>query len=199
MNLTHIPAQVLVDDHPRRDRFHAEVAEPLELSALAAFAEQLRTAHRTLSEQDPGWADGPNALRADTVTPLAPGTGVRLDTDGTGALGVALDATSADIADALPRLGRLARLANLRRATDLHVPGTRAGSLLTDAVGTGTGRQGAGGVRPRGTGRSCGPGPDRDRCRPGRGTASGGGPAPWLTGQRCKPCSNGRASPEAVW
>ncbi|WP_031020819.1 radical SAM/SPASM protein FxsBH, inactivated beta-hydroxylase extension form [Streptomyces sp. NRRL S-1314] len=127
--------QVLVDDtDPWRDRFHAEVAEPLELSALAAFAEQLRTAHRTLSEQDPGWADGPNALRADTVTPLAPGTGVRLDTDGTGALGVALDATSADIADALPRLGRLARLANLRRATDLHVPGTRAGSLLTDAV-----------------------------------------------------------------
>ncbi|MFC7512092.1 hypothetical protein ACFQV4_24675 [Streptomyces thermocarboxydus] len=70
-------------------------------------------AHRILSKQDPDWADGPNALRADTVTPLAPGAGVWLDTDGTGALGVALDADPAAVADALPRLGRLARLADL--------------------------------------------------------------------------------------
>ncbi|MEU1263188.1 radical SAM/SPASM protein FxsBH, inactivated beta-hydroxylase extension form [Streptomyces cellulosae] len=127
--------QLLVDDaDPWRDRFQTEVAEPLELAELAVFAERLRTAHRILSKQDPDWADGPNAPRADTVTPLAPGAGVRLDTDGTGALGVALDADPAAVADALPRLGRLARLADLRRAADLHVPGNRAGRLLTDAV-----------------------------------------------------------------
>ncbi|MDT3727746.1 radical SAM/SPASM protein FxsB, inactivated metallohydrolase extension form [Streptomyces sp. DSM 41972] len=127
--------QLLVDDaDPWRHRFQAEVADPLELSALAVFAERLRTAHRILAKQDPEWADGPNAPRADTVTPLVPGAGVRIDTDGTGALGVALDTDPAVVADALPRLGRLTRLADLRRATDLHVPGTRAGSLLTDAV-----------------------------------------------------------------
>ncbi|MEQ8145005.1 radical SAM/SPASM protein FxsB, inactivated metallohydrolase extension form [Streptomyces sp. OP7] len=126
---------LLVDDaDPWRDRFDARAAEPLHPSALAAFAERLRIAHRIQSQRDPGWSDGLNALRAETVTPLAPGSGVRLDADGLGALGVALDADPAAVAGELPRLGRRARLADLRRATDLNVPGSRAGRLLTEAV-----------------------------------------------------------------
>ncbi|GAA3502788.1 hypothetical protein GCM10019016_098970 [Streptomyces prasinosporus] len=129
------PEPLLVDDaDPWRTRYDAAVADPLQPPALTAFGERLRTAHRILAEREPGWPDDPNALRPDAVTPLAAGAGVRLDADGFGALGVALDAEPAGIAAELPRLGRRARLAALRRATDLNVPGTRAGNLLTEAV-----------------------------------------------------------------
>lgn len=129
------PEPLLIDDaDPWRARYGAAVADPLEPPALAVFGERLRTAHRILAEREPGRPDDPNALRADVVTPLAAGAGVRLDTEGFGALGVALDAEPADIAREVPRLGRRARLAALRRATDLNVPGTRAGHLLTEAV-----------------------------------------------------------------
>lgn len=126
---------LLVDDaDPWRTRYDAAVADPLEPPALTAFGQRLRTAHRILAEREPGRHDDLNTLRADVVTPLAAGTGVRLDTDGLGALGVAIDAEPEDIAAELPRLGRRARLAGLRRATDLNVPGTRAGQLITEAV-----------------------------------------------------------------
>lgn len=129
------PGPLLVDDaDPWRTRFGAAVTEPLEPSALTAFGERLRTAHRILAEREPGRPGDRDALRADAVTPLAAGAGVRLDTDGYGALGVAVDAQPAHIAVALPLLGRRARLAGLRRVTDLNVPGTPAGHLITEAV-----------------------------------------------------------------
>ncbi len=129
------PGPLLVDDaDPWRTRYEAAVTEPLEPPALTAFGERLRTAHRILAERDPQWPGRLDALRPDAVTPLAAGAGVRLDTDAFGALGVAVDAEPGDIADELPLLGRRARLAGLRRATDLNVPGTRAGYLITEAV-----------------------------------------------------------------
>ncbi|MGX4693961.1 radical SAM/SPASM protein FxsBH, inactivated beta-hydroxylase extension form [Streptomyces sp. JNUCC 63] len=129
------PEPLLIDDaDPWRARYGAAVTDPLDPPALAAFGERLRTAHRLLAERDPGGPGDLNALRADVVTPLAAGAGVRLDTDRLGAPGVALDAEPAEIARELPRLGRRARLAALRETTDLNVPGTWAGRLLTEAV-----------------------------------------------------------------
>jgi uncharacterized protein len=129
------PEPLLIDDaDPWRARYDAAVTDPLDPPALAAFGERLRTAHRLLAERDPGRADDLNALHADVVTPLVAGAGVRLDTDRLGAPGVALDTEPIEIARELPRLGRRARLAALRETTDLNVPGTWAGRLLTEAV-----------------------------------------------------------------
>ncbi|MFI6931717.1 radical SAM/SPASM protein FxsBH, inactivated beta-hydroxylase extension form [Streptomyces sp. NPDC050287] len=127
--------QLLIDDaDPLRALFASAVTAPLSPHALAAFREQLLLACKLRAEQGSEGAGDPNALRVGAVTPLVAGSGVQLDTEGLGGLGVAVDFEPAALVRELPRLGRRARLAALRATTDLHVPGNRAGRLFTEAV-----------------------------------------------------------------
>jgi uncharacterized protein len=131
--LTEGPTLLLDDTDPYRDCFDAPVADRLAPDDLALFGERLRSAHEALDAREPGWRKGPNALAVTTVTPLAPGTGLRLGSHAFGALGVAVDFEPDDFVRELPLLGRRARLAALRDVTDLHVPGSAAGRLLDEA------------------------------------------------------------------
>ncbi|MDH6490530.1 radical SAM/SPASM protein FxsB, inactivated metallohydrolase extension form [Streptomyces sp. SAI-127] len=116
---------LLIDDaDPWRAVYAAEVSAPLAPDALAAFRDRLRTA----------LSSGPRPpLLLAVVTPLQAGTGIRGDEHGLGALGVAVDAEPAVLARELPRHLRRARLAALREAAHLHVPGSTAGELFTEA------------------------------------------------------------------
>ncbi|MFM9697411.1 radical SAM/SPASM protein FxsBH, inactivated beta-hydroxylase extension form [Streptomyces europaeiscabiei] len=131
--LTDGPTLLLDDADPYRDCFEAPVADPLSPSDLALFGKRLRAAHEALDTQEPGWREGSNALLVTTVTPLAPGSGLRLGTHAFGALGVAVDFEPDEFARGLPLLGRGSRLAALREITDLNVPGSAAGRLLDEA------------------------------------------------------------------
>lgn len=127
--------QLLIDDaDPLRAVFPAPVTDPLSPEDLGVFREQLLIACKLRAEAGPEADDDPNALRLGAVTPLTAGSGVRLDTDGLGGLGLAVDFEPAALVRELPRLGRRARLAALRATTDLHVPGNRAGRLFAEAV-----------------------------------------------------------------
>ncbi|MFM9589589.1 radical SAM/SPASM protein FxsBH, inactivated beta-hydroxylase extension form [Streptomyces scabiei] len=133
VDLTDGPALLVDDADPFRDRFEAPVADPLSPSDLALFAKRLRAAHEALDAREPGWRKGADALVATTVTPLAPGSGLRLGTHAFGALGVAVDFEPDAFPRQLPLLGRRARLAALREVTDLSVPGSAAERLLDEA------------------------------------------------------------------
>lgn len=124
------PLLVVDDADPYRDCF------PVPLAAgptPASFAERLVRAYELLDARLPRWAKDRNAFHVTTVTPLAPGGGLRLGTHGPGALGVAVDFTPEEFARELPRLGRRARLTSLRETSDLNVLGNRAGRLLDEA------------------------------------------------------------------
>jgi uncharacterized protein len=124
------PALVVDDADPYRDCF------PVPLAAgptPASFAERLVRAYELLDARLPRWSEDRNAFAVTTVTPLAPGSGLRLGTHGPGALGVAVDFTPEEFAHELPRLGRRARLTSLRETSDLNVLGNRAGRLLDEA------------------------------------------------------------------
>jgi uncharacterized protein len=121
----------LVDDaDPYRDCFPAPVVAPL---ASGVFAERLARACELLDKHTPEWRGDPGAFPVTTLTPLAPGSGLRLGAHGFGALGVAVDVEPEDFARHLPRLARRARLAALRETADLHLPGSPAGALLDKA------------------------------------------------------------------
>ncbi|MEG3631302.1 radical SAM/SPASM protein FxsBH, inactivated beta-hydroxylase extension form [Streptomyces poriticola] len=123
--------RLLIDDaDPFRDCFRAPVAPPLGPGPLEEFCGRLETAYGLLDEREPGWWEGVNAPVMTTITPLVAGTGLRLGTCGSGALGVATDFEPEDFARALPRLGRRARLDALREVVDLNLPGSAAGRLL---------------------------------------------------------------------
>ncbi|MFF3375195.1 radical SAM/SPASM protein FxsB, inactivated metallohydrolase extension form [Streptomyces sp. NPDC002680] len=122
---------VLIDDaDPYRDCFSAPLAAG---PTPASFAERLAQAYGLLTARLPRWSEDRNAFQVTTVTPLAPGSGLRLGGHGPGALGVAIDFTPEDFAHELPRLGRRARFTSLRETTDLNVLGNRAGRLLDEA------------------------------------------------------------------
>ncbi|WP_371580529.1 radical SAM/SPASM protein FxsB, inactivated metallohydrolase extension form [Streptomyces sp. NBC_01314] len=133
MQLTDGPPLLVDDADPDRDCFGSPVADPLPPSDLALFGKRLRAAHEALDAQEPGWRKGAHALLATTVTPLAPGAGLRLGTHAFGALGVAVDFEADAFVRELPLLGRGSRLAALREVTDLNVPGSAAGRLLDEA------------------------------------------------------------------
>ncbi|GGR70540.1 hypothetical protein GCM10010269_06820 [Streptomyces humidus] len=122
---------LLIDDaDPYRDCFSAAVTPLLDPGALDAFKGRLTTAYGLLDAREPGWREGVNAPVTTTITPLAPGAGLRLGSCGSGALGVATDFEPEEFVRELPRLGRRARLAALREVLDLHLPGSPAGRLL---------------------------------------------------------------------
>ncbi|MDX2540466.1 radical SAM/SPASM protein FxsBH, inactivated beta-hydroxylase extension form [Streptomyces sp. WI04-05B] len=124
------PALVVDDADSYRDCFPAPLAPG---PTPASFAERLRQAYELLDARLPRWSEDRNALLVTTVTPLAPGSGLRLGTHGPGALGAAVDFTPEEFARELPRLGRQARLTSLRETSDLNVLGNRAGRLLDEA------------------------------------------------------------------
>ncbi|MFE7763564.1 radical SAM/SPASM protein FxsBH, inactivated beta-hydroxylase extension form [Streptomyces sp. NPDC057438] len=133
VELTDGPTLLLDDADPHRDRFEARAADPLPPSDLALFAKRLRAAHEALDAREPGWRKNADALVATTVTPLVPGSGLRLGTHAFGALGVAVDFEPDAFLRQLPLLGRRSRLAALREVTDLSVPGSSADRLLDEA------------------------------------------------------------------
>ncbi|NEC89326.1 radical SAM/SPASM protein FxsB, inactivated metallohydrolase extension form [Streptomyces sp. SID12501] len=124
------PALVVDDADPYRDCFPVPLASG---PTPASFAERLRRAYELLDARLPRWSRDRNAFLVTTVTPLAPGSGLRLGTHGPGALGVAVDFTPEEFARELPRLGRRVRLTSLRETSDLNVLGNRAGRLLDEA------------------------------------------------------------------
>ncbi|MHA5051344.1 radical SAM/SPASM protein FxsBH, inactivated beta-hydroxylase extension form [Streptomyces sp. SD15] len=127
-------APLVVDDaDPLRDCYPAPVTPPLAPTDLARFSERLRTAYEMPAERAPHGGLYVDAPLPTTITPLAPGTGVRLGAHGLGALGVAVDIEPEEFIRELPRAARLARLTALREAADLNVPGNRAGQLLDKA------------------------------------------------------------------
>lgn len=127
---------LLVDDaDPYRDRFGTDVCPPLGPLELSLFRRRLRQTFKLLAEGQGRRDAGHAAGIITTVTPLMPGARARTGTGhGLGALGVAVDFAPEDLARALPGLARRARLDALRRTTDLHPPGNRAGVLLDKAV-----------------------------------------------------------------
>ncbi|EMF55858.1 radical SAM/SPASM protein FxsB, inactivated metallohydrolase extension form [Streptomyces bottropensis] len=127
------PALLLDDADPSRDRFEAPVTDPLAPSDLALFVKRLQAAHEALDSREPGWRKAADALVVTTITPLAPGCGLRLGAHAFGALGVAVDFEPDAFVRELPLLGRRSRLAALREVTDLCVPGSDAGRLLDEA------------------------------------------------------------------
>ncbi|MEU5195763.1 radical SAM/SPASM protein FxsB, inactivated metallohydrolase extension form [Streptomyces scabiei] len=131
--LTDGPTLILDDAHPYRECFGAPVTDPLSPSDLALFGKRLRAAHEALDAQEPGWREGSHPFLVTTVTPLVPGSGLRLGRHAFGALGVAVDAEPDEFARELPLLARRSRLAALREVTDLNVPGSTAGRLLDEA------------------------------------------------------------------
>ncbi|MEI5520493.1 radical SAM/SPASM protein FxsB, inactivated metallohydrolase extension form [Streptomyces brasiliscabiei] len=131
--LTDGPTLLLDDADPYRDCFGAPAAAPLSPDELTLFEKRLRAAHEALDAQEPGRRKGADALVVTTVTPLAPGSGLRLGTHAFGALGAAVDFEPEDLVRELPLLGRRSRLASLRQITDLHVPGSDVGRLLDEA------------------------------------------------------------------
>jgi uncharacterized protein len=125
---------LLLDDaDPHRDCYRVPVSAPLPPSDLTLFGKRLRAAHEALDDRRPGWREGPNAPLVTTVTPLAPGGGLRLGSHAFGALGVAVDFEPEELVRELPSLGREFRIAALREVTDLAVPGSAAGRLLDEA------------------------------------------------------------------
>ncbi|WP_257233850.1 radical SAM/SPASM protein FxsB, inactivated metallohydrolase extension form [Streptomyces sp. JV178] len=126
------PPLLLDDADPHRDCYPVPVTAPLPPSDLDLFAKRLRTAYEALDPHDLR-RRGVDAPLFTTITPLAPGTGLRLGAYAFGALGVAVDFEPEDFVRELPLLGRRARLAALREITDLHVPGSAAGRLLDEA------------------------------------------------------------------
>lgn len=131
--LTDGPPLIVDDADPYRDCFEAPVAAPLSPSDLALFGKRLRAAHEVLDAQEPGRRKGSHPFLVTTVTPLAPGSGLRLGRHAFGALGMAVDVEPDEFARELPFLARGSRLAALREVTDLHVPGSTAGRLLDEA------------------------------------------------------------------
>ncbi|KFF95585.1 hypothetical protein IQ62_40905 [Streptomyces scabiei] len=131
--LTDGPMVLLDDADPYRDCFGAPAATPLSPSDLVLFGKRLRAAHAALEVREPGWCNGANAIVLTTVTPLAPGSGLRLSAHAFGALGVAVDFSPEQFVRELPPLGRRCRLAALREVMDLNVPGSAAGPLLDEA------------------------------------------------------------------
>ncbi|MBZ3900551.1 radical SAM/SPASM protein FxsBH, inactivated beta-hydroxylase extension form [Streptomyces griseiscabiei] len=131
--LTDGPTLLLDDADPYRDCFGAPATAPLSPDDLTLFGKRLRAAHEALDAREPGWRKGADALVVTTVTPLAPGSGLRLGAHAFGALGAAVDFEPEDLVRALPLLGRRSRLASLRQITDLHVPGSDVGRLLDEA------------------------------------------------------------------
>ncbi|WP_406196262.1 radical SAM/SPASM protein FxsB, inactivated metallohydrolase extension form [Streptomyces europaeiscabiei] len=140
--LTDGPPLLLDDAHPYRDCYPVPVAAPLSPGDLALFGKRLRAVYDALDEREPGWRQGSDAFLGTTVTPLAPGTGLRLGTNAPGALGVAVDFEPEALIRELPLLGRRSRLLALRQVADLNVPGTGAGQLL-DEVSEAIGRANA--------------------------------------------------------
>jgi uncharacterized protein len=126
--------RLLVDDaDPYRDCFPFPAAGPLSPDDLDAFLERLAGGCALLRERTPGWWESDGAWLVTTVTPLAPGAGLRLGAHGLGALGVAVDVDPAEFARALPRVARRARFAALKESADLAVPGSPAERLLDEA------------------------------------------------------------------
>jgi len=122
---------LLIDDaDPYRDCFSASLAAG---PTPASFAERLVQAYGLLNARLPRWAEDRNAFHVTTVTPLAPGSGLRLGGHRPGALGVAVDFTPEEFVRELPRLGRRTRFTSLRETSDLNVLGNRAGRLLDEA------------------------------------------------------------------
>lgn len=122
---------LLIDDaDPYRDCFPAPLAAG---PTPASFAERLLRAYELLDARLPRWSEDRNAFHVTTVTPLAPGSGLRLGGHGPGALGVAVDFTPEEFVRELPRLGRRTRFTSLRETSDLNVLGNRAGRLLDEA------------------------------------------------------------------
>ncbi|WP_338898427.1 radical SAM/SPASM protein FxsB, inactivated metallohydrolase extension form [Streptomyces sp. TG1A-60] len=133
IDLTDGRTLLLDDADPYRDRFETPVADPLSPADLALFGERVRAAHEALDAREPGWREGADAPLVTTVTPLAPGAGLRLAAHAFGALGMAVDFRQDEFLRELPLLGRRSRLAALREVTDLNVPGSAAGRLLDEA------------------------------------------------------------------
>lgn len=133
VELTDGPPLLLDDADPHRDCYPVPVAAPLPPSDLALFGKRLRAAHEALDDRRPGWREGVNVPLITTVTPLAPGGGLRLGSHAFGALGVAVDFEPEEFVRELPLLGREFRLRALGEVTDLSVPGSAAGRLLDEA------------------------------------------------------------------
>ncbi|WP_149825439.1 radical SAM/SPASM protein FxsBH, inactivated beta-hydroxylase extension form [Streptomyces tailanensis] len=133
VELTDGPPLLLDDADPHRDCYPVPVAAPLPPSDLALFGKRLRAAHEALDDRRPGWREGVNVPLITTVTPLAPGGGLRLGSHAFGALGVAVDFEPEEFVRELPLLGREFRLRALGEVTDLAVPGSAAGRLLDEA------------------------------------------------------------------
>ncbi|MGW7666594.1 MULTISPECIES: FxsB family cyclophane-forming radical SAM/SPASM peptide maturase [unclassified Streptomyces] len=99
---------LLVDDADplRRDSYSVPVAPPLAPADLDAFRERVRAAFGLLEAHRPGRLDDGDMLDVTTVTPLAPGAGLRLGSHGYAALGLAVDFSPEEFARELPGLRR---------------------------------------------------------------------------------------------
>ncbi|QFQ96998.1 FxsB family radical SAM/SPASM domain protein [Streptomyces phaeolivaceus] len=126
------PRIVIDDADPYRDCYPAPVSAPLGPGDLMLFRERLRAAYEVLHRTASGLPEGGDTLLT-TITPLVAGAGLRLGTNGLGALGVAVDFEPEHLVRELPLLGRQSRLASLRQVADLTVAGSVAGRLLDEA------------------------------------------------------------------
>ncbi|MFE6548854.1 FxsB family cyclophane-forming radical SAM/SPASM peptide maturase [Streptomyces sp. NPDC057746] len=99
---------LLVDDADplRRDSYPVPVAPPLAPAELDAFRERLLAAFGLLDARRAGRPDDGDMLDFTTVTPLAPGAGLRLGSHGYAALGLAVDFSPEEFASELPGMGR---------------------------------------------------------------------------------------------